>query len=46
VRDRRLVSIFTQTGAVSSSQVYANDADSDGIEYDPFRYAETGETAK
>ena len=46
VRDRRVVSIFTQTGAVSSSQVYVNDGDTDGIEYDPFRYAETGETAK
>ena len=46
VRDRRLVTIFTQTGAVSSSQVYVDDADSDGHEYDPFRYAETGETGK
>ncbi|HQZ67295.1 MAG TPA: prepilin-type N-terminal cleavage/methylation domain-containing protein [Planctomycetaceae bacterium] len=46
VRNRRVVSIFTQTGAVSSSQIYVNDADSDGNENDPFRYAETGETAK
>lgn len=46
VRDRRVVTIFTQTGAVSSSQVYVNDDDSDGDENDPFLFAETGETGK
>lgn len=46
VRDRRVVSIFTQTGAVSSSQVFVDDTDLDGNEFDPFRYSETGETAK
>lgn len=46
VRDRRVVTIFTQTGAVSSSQVYVNDDDYGGNENDPFRYSETGETAK
>ena len=46
VRDRRVVTIFTQTGAVSSSQVFVDDTDSDGIENDPFLFAETGETGK
>lgn len=46
VRDRRLVSIFTQTGAVSSHAVYMGDGDYDGLENDPMYYAETGRTGK
>jgi prepilin-type N-terminal cleavage/methylation domain-containing protein len=54
-RDRRIVSVFTQTGAVSVHPV--NDVDvlpeppsspngPDGIADDPYRFAETGETAQ
>lgn len=43
VRDRRIVSIFTQTGAVSASAVF-NSPPSDGLEPDPMYFAETGGT--
>jgi len=48
VKDRRIVSIFTQTGAVSVHPVDATDiaAGGDGFADDPFYYAETGESAK
>lgn len=46
-RDRRIVSLFSQTGAVSVSPVNAlDDLNMDGIADDPFRFAETGEAAK
>jgi hypothetical protein len=45
-RDRRIVSIFTQTGAVSSHPVYVTDGDYDGIENDPMYFAETGRTGQ
>jgi len=43
VRDRRIVSIFTQTGAVSASAVF-NSPPVDGLEVDPMYFAETGGT--
>jgi len=43
-RDRRVVSVFTQTGAVSSHPVYMTDGEYDGIESDPMYFAETGRT--
>jgi len=46
VKDRRIVSIFTQTGAVSVHPVDATDAAGDGFADDPFYFAETGESAK
>ena len=46
VKDRRVVSIFTQTGAVSVHPVDATDTDGDGFANDPFFYAETGEAVK
>jgi prepilin-type N-terminal cleavage/methylation domain-containing protein len=52
VRDRRVVTISGQTGAVSIHLVNAADGDSsgsnppDGFADDPYFYAETGETAK
>ena len=51
VKDRRLVSVFTQTGAISISKVNAYvgpngpDANSDGLADDPYRFAETGDVA-
>jgi prepilin-type N-terminal cleavage/methylation domain-containing protein len=45
-RDRRIVSIFTQTGAVSSHPVYVTDGEDDGIESDPMYFAETGRTGQ
>lgn len=53
VKERRIVSIFSQTGHVGVSQVNAyvgesgNPADSDGdlLADDPYRFAETGEEA-
>jgi prepilin-type N-terminal cleavage/methylation domain-containing protein len=45
-RDRRVVSVFTQTGAVSVHPVNAVDSQPDGIADDPYRFAETGETAQ
>ena len=52
-RDRRIVSLFSQTGAVSVNPVnglYDGDGTAsspiDGIAGDPFRFAETGEAAK
>ncbi|MEQ9409709.1 MAG: prepilin-type N-terminal cleavage/methylation domain-containing protein [Fuerstiella sp.] len=55
VKDRRLVTLFAQTGAISVNKVNAYvgtavggnpDANNDGIADDPFRFAETGEVAK
>jgi len=49
VRDRRLVTLFTQTGAVSTHPVnVASDLspDYDGFENDPFLFAETGRTGQ
>ena len=48
VKDRRIVSIFTQTGAVSVHPVDPTDTVSggDGFADDPFYYAETGESAQ
>ena len=55
VKDRRIVTLFAQTGAISVHGVNAYvgdtggsnpDADNDGIADDPFRFAETGEVAK
>lgn len=43
VRDRRIVSIFTQTGAVSASAVF-NASPMNGFEPDPMYFAETGGT--
>jgi prepilin-type N-terminal cleavage/methylation domain-containing protein len=54
-RDRRIVSVFTQTGAVSIHPVNNTDVlpeppttpnGPDGIADDPYRFAETGETAQ
>lgn len=54
VRDRRLVSVFTQTGAISVHPVNPTDiytigsstaGNPDGLADDPFLYAEIGETA-
>ena len=49
VRDRRIVSLFTQTGGASTHPVnIASDLapDYDGLENDPFLYAETGRTGR
>lgn len=49
VRDRRIVSLFTQTGGSSTNPVHiASDLapDYDGFENDPFLYAETGRTGR
>lgn len=46
VRDRRLVALFAQTGAVSSHPVYTTDGDYDGVENDPMYFAETGRTGQ
>ncbi len=49
VRDRRLVTLFTQTGAASTHPVsVASDLapDYDGFENDPFLFAETGRTGR
>ncbi|MEO2014412.1 MAG: prepilin-type N-terminal cleavage/methylation domain-containing protein [Fuerstiella sp.] len=55
VKDRRIVTLFAQTGAISVHGVNAYvgntggsnpDANNDGIADDPFRFAETGEVAK
>lgn len=45
-RDRRIVSIFGQTGSVSTHPVNALDPDSNGLADDPYYYAEVGEVAK
>ncbi len=45
-RDRRVVTVFTQTGAVSSHPVFTTDGDYDGIENDPMYFAETGRTGR
>jgi prepilin-type N-terminal cleavage/methylation domain-containing protein len=54
VKDRRIVSVFSQTGGVSVHPVNAIDnqnnsngaAGADGFADDPYYYAETGESAK
>ena len=46
VKDRRIVSVFAQTGAVSVHPVDPTDSGGDGFADDPFYYAETGESAK
>lgn len=46
VKDRRIVSVFSQTGGVSIHAVNATDSDADGFADDPFYFAETGESAK
>lgn len=46
VRDRRIVTLFTQTGAVSSHPVFMTDGDYDGLETDPMYFAETGRTGQ
>lgn len=46
VKDRRIVSIFAQTGAVSVHPVDPTDLDTNGFADDPFYFAETGESAK
>jgi len=45
-RDRRIVSIFGQTGSVSIHPVNAIDANLNGLADDPYYYAEVGEVAK
>ena len=45
-RDRRVVTVFTQTGAVSVHPLNATDGDLNGFADDPFFFAETGESAK
>jgi type II secretory pathway pseudopilin PulG len=50
VRDRRIVSVFTQTGAVSIHPVNALDSENNGagngFADDPYYYSEVGEVAK
>lgn len=51
VRDRRIVSVFTQTGAVSihpvnASDVAENNGAGNGFADDPYYYSEVGEVAK
>lgn len=55
VKDRRLVTLFAQTGGVTVNRVNAYvgitggsnpDTNNDGIADDPYRFAETGEVAK
>ncbi len=46
VKDRRIVSVFSQTGGVSIHAVDATDSTGDGFADDPFYFAETGESAK
>lgn len=44
-KDRRIVSVFTQTGAISVHPVNPTDSGPDGLADDPYFFAETGETA-
>jgi type II secretory pathway pseudopilin PulG len=49
VRDRRIVTVFTQTGGTSTHAVNValeSAPDYDGIEDDPFLFAETGRTGR
>jgi len=46
IKDRRIVTISSQTGNVSIHQVLETDASGNGIADDPFYFAETGETAQ
>jgi hypothetical protein len=39
------VTLFPQTGAISSHPIYLDDVNVNGVCDDPFRYAETGEVA-
>jgi hypothetical protein len=54
VKDRRLVSLFTQTGGISVHHVNTYiglnnssvvDSEPDGLADDPYRFGETGEVA-
>ncbi len=45
IGDRLIVTLFTQTGAISTHPVRGTDAGSDGKADDPYRYAELGEVA-
>jgi prepilin-type N-terminal cleavage/methylation domain-containing protein len=45
ISDRRIVSLFTQTGAVTVSSVNPIDSGGDGIADDPFLFAEVGSEA-
>jgi len=42
VRDRRIVSIFAQTGAITVSRVDPTDSNSNGLADDPYLFAEVG----
>ncbi len=46
VKDRRIVTVFSQTGAVSIHPVNSGGTGSNGFLGDPFYFAETGEIAK
>lgn len=48
VKDRRLVTIFAQTGAISVNRVnaYSGSSPVAGLAADPYLFAETGESAK
>lgn len=43
IGDRLLVTIFTQTGKVSTHKINATDSDNDGYADDPFQFATQGE---
>lgn len=45
ISDRRIVSIFTQTGAITINSVNPTDSNTDGIADDPFLFAEAGSEA-
>ena len=46
VKDRRIVTLFGQTGNVSVSKVNAYSGGFEGIADDPFRFAESGEVSR
>jgi hypothetical protein len=45
ISDRKVVSLFTQTGAVTISSIDPTDLDNNGIADDPFLFAEVGSEA-
>ena len=45
IRDRRVVTLFTQTGAISVHPVNPIDTNTNGLADDPFLFAETGQEA-
>ena len=45
VKDRRVVTIFAQTGAVTVNEIDTTDSTGNGFADNPFRYAETGKGA-